>query len=293
MTVEHCPACGETRLRCYPTTADGRRVFTCPSCGMAGWRDRDSLSLPAVVDLDRISLAEHRRWHEGLREVSDATWDEALDAIEAELGDPTGRRLYDVGSGDGGFSALARARGFTAGGNDLLEAAVLLAEESHGIRLDLGGLAGLDIEPQDVFTLWCVIAHDAEPRALLQACFERLKPGGLLVLQTPHRTVVDLLAIAALRLTRGRASKLVDRRIAGHHWFLSTRRSMTAMLESIGFVDVVVQPRARYSLQTSAYVGWLGFRGRPQRVLTRIADGMLRRNLAPRIVLDVTARRPH
>ena len=64
----------------------------------------------------------------------------------------------------------------------------------------------------------------------------------------------DQAAHLVKRATRGRASQVPDRRIAQHHWILHTRRSITAQLTRLGFVDVVAEPRLRYTLTSEAYI---------------------------------------
>ena len=293
MTVQICPACGSSRLKVYPTTSGAQRtVFICQDCKIAGWRDRDTFELPDTVGLEDISYEEHQAWHHSLRNLSDSQWDLAVEGMIQRIGAPQGRRLYDIGSGDGSFPAKARESGFSVGGNDLLQAAIDLAKDDFDVDLDLGDIAKLDIPLQDIITLWCVIAHVDQPRELLAACFDKLAPGGLLYLQTPHRTGADRTAIGALTLTKGRGGKIVDRRIAQHHWILSTKKSMTAMLTQLGFVDIEVKPVARYSLKVESYAASLGINGTPQKVISRLADAAIKANLAPRIVLDVYARKP-
>ncbi len=136
-----------------------------------------------------------------------------------------------------------------------------------------------------------MLAHVPDPDQLLDECHALLKPGGVLFLQTPYRCTLDAMALGAFRASDGRVSRWVDRRIAQHHWLLHTRRSMTAALERAGFVDVRVKPQARYSLQAAPYLASLGLRGRKGEVVSKGVDRLLDKGLAPRIVLDVYARK--
>lgn len=293
MAIHACPSCGAA-FRSYPQSRrSGHTLFRCPSCGLVGWVERDELVLPDVVELDGIDVASTADWVANKREATDAApHNEALDHLEALVGDATGKKLYDVGAGGGEFLALARKRGWTVGGNDIVRAMVDLAHTSNDVELDLGDIAKLEIEPQDAITLWCVIAHVADPAALLRACHDRLAPGGVLFLQTPHRTTVDRAAMGALRMSRGRVNRWIDRRLAGHHWILQSKASMVAMLEAAGFTDVEVKPRARYSMTTYAYAASLGMDNKASRAATKLIDRMIAREWAPRIVLDAYARRP-
>ncbi|KRF20964.1 hypothetical protein ASG90_00665 [Nocardioides sp. Soil797] len=307
MTVQTCPACSRGGLHNYPISRrTGRRNFRCTSCGLVGWSDRDEVAPVETVGLDTISVEQREAWFQLKRDgVTTAAWDEVLDELASRLGGfetagssaarpPSSTpRIYDIGAGDGGFLAHARERGFDVGGNELLEAAIEIARDKFDVELDLGDLSALNLPAEnDAVTLWCVIAHVPEPADLLADCHDLLKPGGVLFLQTPFRCAVDSAALGALSATRGRTSRWVDRRVAAHHWILHTRRSMTAALERAGFVDVQIQPKARYSLQAAPYLASLGLGGRKGEVISRGVDRLLDKGLAPRIVLDAYARRP-
>lgn len=238
---------------------------------------------------------EHRAaWFQLKRSgVTEKAWAEALDHIETKLGGADGHRLYDVGAGDGDFLRVARERGFKVGGNDLLAAAVEIARAEYEVELDLGDLSVLDPgDDWDAVTLWCVLAHVPDPEQLLRDAARLLRPGGVLFLQTPRRSSVDRAALGALRGTGGRVTRLTDRRIAHHHWLLQTTHSMTRLLERVGFTDIEVRPRARYSLQATPYLQSLGVTGRTGRLAARAIDALLDKELGPRIVLDAFARRP-
>lgn len=295
MPVTSCPACNSPRLLRYPASRRSqRRNFRCRGCGLVGWSDRDSLEPVASVGLDQVSVEQRAAWFQLKRAgVTEKAWDEALDRIESLLGGADGRKLYDVGAGDGDFLRVARKRGFDVGGNDLLAAAVEIARTEYEVELDLGDLSVLDPgDDWDAVSLWCVLAHVPEPDQLLRDALALLRPGGVLFLQTPRRSLADLGALGALHGTGGRVARLADRRIAHHHWLLQTSRSMRAMLERVGFTDVEVTPRARYSLQAAPYLQSLGVTGRTGRLAARAIDGLLDKELGPRIVLDAYARKP-
>ena len=174
-----------------------------------------------------------------------------------------------------------------------MHAAVEIARTEYDITLDLGDIATITVPKKyDAVTLWCVLAHVPEPDDLLRGAYDLLQPGGAIYLQTPHECSMDRVALSALTASKGRVSKIVDRRIAGHHWFLHTKKSMTTTMERLGFVDIQVEPRGRYPLQTSAYLQSLGVKGKPGQVAGRAIDQMIDKGVAPRIVLDVYARKP-
>lgn len=293
MTVRACPACASEQLRFLPPShRTGRHNFECRACGLAGWRDRDTLVVPDVMSLEEVSAEERAAWFAAKRDdtLQDA-WAAALDRITTMLGGAEGRSLYDVGAGDGHFLSVARERGYAVRGNDLFEAAVQIAKEQYDVPVDVGDISGLSLPPQDAITLWCVIAHVEDPATLLRNCRDALRPGGVVFLQTPHRCAADTTALRLLDASGGRISRWVDRRIAEHHWILHTARSLTAALEEAGFTDVHVQPTARYSLAADPYLRSLGAPPRLAHTAGRVADEAIDRGLAPRIVIDAYARR--
>ncbi|TWG93976.1 methyltransferase family protein [Nocardioides sp. J9] len=295
MSVTACPACASAWLKSYPVSRrTGRSNFRCRSCGLVGWSERAELVLPDTVSLDEISVEDRAAWVALKRNhAAEAAQAEVLDELAARLdGGPQDRLLYDIGTGDAQFLAVARERGFRVRGNDLMEANVALAKRSYDVEVDLGDLSTLDVPEQDAVTMWCVLAHVAEPEALLQSSFDVLKPGGTLFLQTPRRSKVDTAALAVTAAARGRMSRWVDRRIAPHHWHLHTAESMTAALRAVGFVDVEVIPRARYSLNSGAYLASMGVPARAAGAVGRATDRFIDRGWAPRIVLEAYARKP-
>lgn len=217
-------------------------------------------------------------------------WEQALDRIEEHLAG-TGR-LFDVGAGDGGFLDTARQHGFTVGGSELQESAGLLAKERHGIELELGNLDRLGHhEDQDAVTMWCVLAHTPDADTLLRSAHGMLRPGGVLFLQTPRWTSADTAALTALTATRGRVSRVVDRR-QSVHWILHSARSISAQLKRLGFEVLSVEPKARYSLSSAVYLESLRVPRRLVPVAGRAMDELIARGASFRIVLDVYARKP-
>ena len=70
-------------------------------------------------------------------------------------------RLYDVGCGDGEFLARMRQRGWTCGGIDFDEAAVVSGREKYGLDLVCGDFQSVTIEGKgyDAVTMSHVIEH--------------------------------------------------------------------------------------------------------------------------------------
>lgn len=110
-------------------------------------------------------------------------------------------RILDVGCGDGAFLARMGQRGFRGHGVEASDVAAAAAR-SRGLRVDVGDLAEIHLEPRsyDAVTLWHVLEHLPDPGRALATCRELLSPAGVLVLSVPN--------FAGLQA-----------RLLGRHWF--------------------------------------------------------------------------
>mgnify|MGYP003333700318 CR=1 FL=1 len=295
-----CPACAGSRVRTGPASgATGRQITACRDCGVHYWADHEAAERQEAIELQTELTAEgYSDWVDIKREqAGPEAWRDAIAWIRNALPKDAGRGsapvIYDVGAGDGHFLSLARDEGgFAVTGNEIAKGAVELAKERYDVDLDLGVLEDLGhVEDVDAATLWCVLAHVPDGDQLLTEVRTMLRPGGVLFLQTPHWTAADEAAVRVKDLTRGRVAKVPDRRIAQHHWILHTRRSITAQLNRLGFVNVVAEPKLRYTLTSRAYFASMN---PPQWTIgpaSWLLDKAVASGLAPRIVLDVRARK--
>lgn len=96
--------------------------------------------------------------------------------------------LLDIGCNIGLFVRAAAAAGFSASGAELNEACAAYGREKFGLRISSGALEGGDFAPRsfDVVTMFDVLEHAPAPTALLASAGRLLKPGGLLVVQSPN-----------------------------------------------------------------------------------------------------------
>lgn len=98
-----------------------------------------------------------------------------------------GKRLLDIGCGNGDFLVSAQEAGWQVSG---IEPDPKAAEVAHqrGVDVIVGTVALLADESNcfDAITLSHVIEHVYEPKQLLQAVMRLLKPGGIFYLETPN-----------------------------------------------------------------------------------------------------------
>ncbi|MET3962359.1 2-polyprenyl-3-methyl-5-hydroxy-6-metoxy-1,4-benzoquinol methylase/predicted RNA-binding Zn-ribbon protein involved in translation (DUF1610 family) [Marmoricola sp. OAE513] len=297
-TILRCPGCGSARLLHYPASRKtGRSVLGCRACGLRSWAERREFSTPVYsieVETEERDLGEEYSGYADQKRIEtvEAAWtDTAKRLLALSAGNGSAQpRLYDVGTGDGAFLKLAENTGFTVAGNEVHAGAARLAKARYGYDVEIGDLSELELEPiHDALTMWCVMVHTEDVDMTLDNCNKLLKPGGTLFLQTPHWTAADALALGALRATRGRLNRIVDRRVAWHHWQLHTRKSIKVLLDRHGFDTFEVRPRGRYSLNSALYMQSLGVPAGVAERSSKLVDLAIKYGPVPRIVLDVYA----
>lgn len=107
-----------------------------------------------------------------------------------------GSRVLDVGCGGGLLTEALAGEGATATGIDLSEklidvARLHLLESGRTVEYRVVSAEQMALErPQafDAVTCMEMLEHVPDPHAILQACFDLLKPGGRLFLSTLNRT---------------------------------------------------------------------------------------------------------
>lgn len=173
-----------------------------------------------------------------------------------------GRRLLDVGFGNGGFLKLAGEMGWDADGIDFDAEAVEVARAAglHVRWATVDELLSLD-EHYDVITISHVIEHVYEPVALLGSLYRLLKPGGCLWLETPN-----VESAGARRFGSGWRDLDPPR-----HLVLFNPRSLKVCLENAGFHKISQRWHGMVSLSVYA-------------ASAAILEGKLAKDVSPRLV---------
>jgi SAM-dependent methyltransferase len=177
-----CPVCDAGRAVLLRRTPDGFALHDCIACGV-GFSDpmrAADAAWYASSPLYTSAKALHQPigWHH--------------DRFLRVIGAGAGRHLLDVGCGTGAFLAAARERGFAPSGFDFDPEDIDIARLRHGlddVRVSSWSeyVATSAERCFDVVTLFEVIEHVEDPRALLRGVGRLLRTGGVLGLSTPNR----------------------------------------------------------------------------------------------------------
>jgi SAM-dependent methyltransferase len=229
-----CHVCGgalRTRFRAVrdPLTSEAFAVAECESCGLGH----------TVAPADDLARYYGDSYHGGRHGLTAAlcAWRRLL-LVNRAAGGGAGRRLLDVGCGDGTFLLAARRKGWAVTGTEL--------------NPRLARAAGLDVRatlddaraqaPFDCVTLWHSLEHMADPAGLLKSLSELLAPDGVLLIAVPDGGGLQA-------------------RVFGPNWFHLDaprhlyhfdRRSLTYLLRSAGFVTT----RLRHQEFEYDLLGW-------------------------------------
>lgn len=164
-----------------------------PAFDPAGLYDRDYFQSDAV---DK-GYNDYARLEPGIRRTARARLRRLTRLAPAHASTP--RSLIDLGCGTGVFLDESRAAGWSARGYEVSAYGV---EQARGRGLDVqrAELESLALPPAecDAVTLWDVIEHVRDPRAVIAAAASALRPGGVLAISTG-----DIASLCAT-LTRAR-----------------------------------------------------------------------------------------
>lgn len=221
-----CPAC-ETLVSLRGETGDLTRVTDerTDLYGEAYWFGHQAVDLgqPTILQRARTDLYE-RVLH----------WLKTLLKYRVPPAD-----LLELGCAHGGFVFLARAAGFEAKGLELSPAIAEFAERTFDVPVLRGPIEQQDIRPAtlDVIAAMDVLEHLAYPPTTLRRCAELLRPGGLLMLQTPRYP-----APLSLDQLRERGDRFPDHlRVAREHLYLFSERGVKTLLKNAGFSHILFE----------------------------------------------------
>ena len=151
--------------------------------------------------------------------------------IESEIKGGPGK-LLDIGCGYGFFLGEMKSRGWQVEGIEISNGGRQYAREKWGVHVHSQALEELSLSQNsfDVVSLFYVIEHVVDPKALLRKVNNILKPQGLVLLRWPNTTpIVRFL---------GPISKRLDLYHTPYHLYDFTPKNMKMLLDQSGFKKV-------------------------------------------------------
>ncbi|OGW62561.1 MAG: hypothetical protein A2V83_07395 [Nitrospirae bacterium RBG_16_64_22] len=163
--------------------------------------------------------------------------------------------LLDVGCGTGVFLDMVRKKGWRGRGIEVSPTAARYARDVFGLDVIEAGIESWpgDGETYDVVTMFDVLEHLRDPIEAVRKIRNRLREGGILVLEVPNQE--GLLDRAADVFYHLGWRKPVSALYNLHHIFYFNARSLSRLLRNAGFVILEIG-------QDSTYVGRVTFENR-------------------------------
>ncbi len=239
ISISECPMCGSDRSK-VAFEEPPYSVRRCAACGLGWVTPRLGESELAAMYVDdsywRSASPKTHGYH-------DYRADERLylETFRRRLGHvlrdgPHGGRALDVGCAAGFCLAALRERGFEAHGVEV--SATIARHATERLHFDTVHVGTLNSAPWsdgsfDLITLWDVVEHVVDPRALLVKARGLLAPGGLLVLETQN---IDS-TFARLLGRRWHHYKHAE------HIYHFTPATIRTLLRSAGFAVQALTPR--------------------------------------------------
>lgn len=144
---------------------------------------------------------------------------------------PRPGRVLEVGAGDGYFLNAAKKAGWEVEGLELSQPRIENAKKWFGVPLQCCDLLSASFKEGsfDAITMFQLIEHVHDPKALLTRANKLLRPGGIMMLSTPN-------VLAYARKDRDVNSWRIPR-----HLFFFTPRTLVRTTEGLGF-EVLRRP---------------------------------------------------
>jgi SAM-dependent methyltransferase len=220
MSGSPCLLCGGPRSPLHlrvsdPETGEEFGIERCKVCGTAA-------TVPAPLNLGPYYASAYHGGRHGLTARLCAR--RRLRRLRSLVPPGKGRRLLDVGCGDGAFLLAARDQGYDTTGTERDPG----PPGRHGLRVLPGLDAAAAEAPFDAITLWHVFEHLEDPREALSAIRSLLPDGGILLLAVPN------LGSLQARIF-GRRWFHLD--VPRHLWHY-TRATLESLLAQAGFTPV-------------------------------------------------------
>jgi len=194
--MPHCLLCGGSRRR-KEYSLKLSAVYRCQDCNLAYLDPCLDPEGMAALYQSSESLKSMHDFHEGYYEYGRLDQEtktlrefrQGLEAVEKVIPD-AGKKIFEVGYGNGLFLALARQRGWTVDGIDTSRTNRQVAKDRFALELKEGFFEKMpeELNQWDAVAMMDVIEHMSEPYPILKKTADFLRPGGILLLGTPNQS---------------------------------------------------------------------------------------------------------
>lgn len=154
-----------------------------------------------------------------------------------QLGYSSGK-LLEVGCSKGLFLHLAAKTGYSVCGTDISEYATRYAKDNFGLTVYCSDLAnaGFSNNSFDIVVMIDVAEHLEYPKEILKECYRVLKPGGLLVLDTPNEdSLINKISIFLYNISCSKIKFFVQSNHDIEHLVYFSPSGMNKFLDSLSF----------------------------------------------------------
>jgi SAM-dependent methyltransferase len=256
-----CELCGAAAGGSIRVLLPNSRLMACDACGC--WT-----LLPRGTRGGQVALHDSPRYFEHpyfeLRRAADAAARRRCQRILARLSayidtdTLRGQRLLDVGCDTGSLLHWMREDfGMVPVGIDVAGRAVSAAAKRglEAYQIDLEG-APEHLRDFPLITAIDLIEHVADPGAFLREISKRLRPGGLVYLETPNiQSTVYRLGETLCRLTQGHPSSVFERLFPPEHIQYFSPSGLTRLARASNLDPVQMDTRTLPASDIAA--GWL------------------------------------
>ena len=193
-----CKLCGTAHLPLFYTQGnqDQFRFYRCPTCRLVVYDTAGGVNQEKYI-LNAVNPEADTRQNRGHRQTY------AFIRRHAPAGASGGRRMLDLGCGDGTVLWLARKDGWDVQGVELFPEHAEMVQRTHGFPVTASGIDEYRGTPGawDVVVLTHVLEHLPDPLGALRKIRELLTPKGAAVLEFPNIDAVDAKLRRFLRRT--------------------------------------------------------------------------------------------
>jgi SAM-dependent methyltransferase len=212
-------------------------VLRCPQCGLRWLSPRPTQDAYLQVYSDAFYFGGGDGAVDEYADLALARrpyFRDRLERMERTLSAGRPLRLLEIGAATGEFLVEARGRGHSVHGIEFSADARRTARDRHGLELLAPAQADdVGAGSLDAIHMNHVLEHLPDPLQSVRWCLERLRPGGLMVIEVPQQLDNDLDRVRRLVGMGGRHRAFDAYSL--HHTFFFTPATARTLLELSGF----------------------------------------------------------